>query len=266
MPDEPKTVSRPWRRFLRFSVRGMIVLVLVVGAGLGWLVRSARIQREAVAAITTAHGRVLYDWEWNNGRHTPDGRPWRPRWLVDRQGVDHFNHVTKVVFPRDATDAEMAHLGNLTLVDTLVFDPSNVSDLGLAHLDRLTSLRWLSISSASSSADTRIMRLKMLTRLQGLNLDGSDVTDAGLTHLQSFTGLELLGLSDTGITDEGLAHLKGLTNLRWLDLHGTQVTDAGLAQLKRLTELSNLFLKGTRVTDAGEKELKQALPSLKIFR
>jgi hypothetical protein len=40
MPAGP--VSRPWRRFLRFSVRALIVLVLVVGAGLGWVVRSAR--------------------------------------------------------------------------------------------------------------------------------------------------------------------------------------------------------------------------------
>jgi hypothetical protein len=54
-------VSHPWRRFLRFSVRGMIVLVLVIGAGLGWIVRNAHIQRDAVAAIKSAGGRVYYD-------------------------------------------------------------------------------------------------------------------------------------------------------------------------------------------------------------
>jgi hypothetical protein len=32
-PDD--RVSRSWRRFLRFSVRGLIVVVLVIGAGLG---------------------------------------------------------------------------------------------------------------------------------------------------------------------------------------------------------------------------------------
>jgi len=262
MPAGP--VSRPWRRYARFSVRGLIVLVLVIGVWLGWIVRSVRIQRDAVTAIEKAHGRVMYDWQWKNGRSTPRVGPWRG--LVDLLGVDYFNHVTWVVFPGEATDAEMAHLGNLARIDTLVLDPSNVSDLGLAHLDRLTSLRWLSISSSVGSTDTRIMRLKTLTRLQGLNLDRTDVTDAGLPHLKGLTGLELLGLSDTGITDSGLAHLGGLTNLHWLDLHGTQVTDAGMAHLKGLTKLSNLFLEGTQVTDAGEKELKQALPTLKIFR
>ncbi len=71
MPDQTKPVRRPWRRFLRFSVRGLIVVVLVIGAWLGWLVRSARIQREAVAAIEHARGSVSYDWEWANGKSIP---------------------------------------------------------------------------------------------------------------------------------------------------------------------------------------------------
>jgi hypothetical protein len=36
---------------LRFSVRGLIVLVIVAGAALGWIVRQAHIQGDAVAAI-----------------------------------------------------------------------------------------------------------------------------------------------------------------------------------------------------------------------
>ncbi len=57
MTDQARSTTRPWRTFLRFSVRGMIVLVLVIGAGLGWVVRvvrTAQIQREAVAENTRA--------------------------------------------------------------------------------------------------------------------------------------------------------------------------------------------------------------------
>ena len=36
---------------LLFSLRGLAVIVLMVGCWLGWIVRSARIQREAVAMI-----------------------------------------------------------------------------------------------------------------------------------------------------------------------------------------------------------------------
>jgi hypothetical protein len=38
-------VSPSWKRFLRFGVRGLFVFVLVIGAGLRWIVHQARIQR-----------------------------------------------------------------------------------------------------------------------------------------------------------------------------------------------------------------------------
>ena len=56
MPSGP--VSRRWRRYLRFSVRGLIVGRAGDRCGLGWLVRTAQIQREAVAAIKNAGGGV----------------------------------------------------------------------------------------------------------------------------------------------------------------------------------------------------------------
>jgi hypothetical protein len=78
------TVPRPWRKFLRFSVRGLIVIVLVIGGWLGWIVRSARIQHEAVAAIGKVGGFALYD-DWHsddNGRWT-SSKPWPPKWLAN---------------------------------------------------------------------------------------------------------------------------------------------------------------------------------------
>jgi hypothetical protein len=57
-------ISTPWRSFLRFSLRGLIVFVIGVGAGLGWIVRQAHVQRDAVAAIEEVDGSVRYDWEF----------------------------------------------------------------------------------------------------------------------------------------------------------------------------------------------------------
>ena len=34
--------SQPWRRFIRFSLRGLIVFVLVIGIAIGWLVSERR--------------------------------------------------------------------------------------------------------------------------------------------------------------------------------------------------------------------------------
>src|SRR4051812_18842713 len=88
--------GRPWRRYVRFSVRGLVIAVLVIGGWLGWIAHRARVQREAVAAIKRAGGHVYYDWERNDGKPVPNGKPRWPRWLVDRLGIDYFGDVDTV--------------------------------------------------------------------------------------------------------------------------------------------------------------------------
>jgi len=201
-------VSRPWRRYLRFSLRGLIVVVFVIGVWLGWIVRQARVQRDAVAAITAAGGSVNYDWEWSNGKSSPGAKPWAPTWLTDLIGVDFFGHVTGVFFYSSApTDEAIVRVGRLTRLELLGLGPF-ASDKGLGHWKGLTNLSFLDLSS-------------------------TQVTDAGLAHLKGLTNLSFLILDSTQVTDAGLAHLKGLTNLSVLSLHGTRVTDAGLKELKR---------------------------------
>jgi hypothetical protein len=84
---------------VRFSVRRLIVLVLVIGGGLGWIVRCARDQFAAVKAIEAAGGNVSYRWEWKDGRSVPDGAPWWPKWLSDRIGVEYLTAVARVEIP-----------------------------------------------------------------------------------------------------------------------------------------------------------------------
>ena len=57
MPAGP--VSRPWRRYVWFGVRGLIVLVLLLCFWLVWNFHLAGIQREAVLAIEKDGGTVL---------------------------------------------------------------------------------------------------------------------------------------------------------------------------------------------------------------
>ncbi len=269
MPDQALSKSR--RRWLRTSVRGLIVLVLVIGAGLGWIVRSAKIQREAVAAITTAGGWVKYDWEWSNRKSISGGKPWAPRWLVDLVGVDYFGHVTAVGLP-GAPVATIAQVGHLTRLQNFAIYSSsnpyaepNLNDAGLAELKGMSDLALLGLGFTHVT-DAGLTHLKALTSLASLDLGFTQVSDAGLAHLKELKNLTGLNLIRTRVTDAGLAHLKGLNNLSSLRLTHTQITDAGLAHLMSLTKLSVLDLSGTHVTDAGVEQLKQALPNLKITR
>jgi Leucine-rich repeat (LRR) protein len=290
MSSPSDRVSRPWRRFLRFSVRGLILTVTVLGAGLGWIVRQAHIQRDAVAAIQEAGGSVTYDWEFDNGKYLPGGKPWAPSWLVDLIGVDFFDRVTLVNLsqaprPPDSvlaevgrlnqleilelagnasvTDAGLVHLKGLTNLSGLGLNNTQITDAGLVHMKGLTKLSYLGLNGTQVT-DAGLVRLKGLTNLSILGLNGSQVTDAGMVHLKGLTNVSHLGLSGTQFTDAGLVHLKGLTHLSELGLNNTRVTDAGLVHLKGLTHLSVLWLNSTQVTDAGMNELKRTLPGLSI--
>ena len=94
---EQSTPRRPWWGRLHLSVRSLMVSILIVGGGLGWFIRRATIQRDAVRAISAAGGSVRYDFEQTATIFAPS-KPPAPKWLVDFMGVDFFASVTSVSF------------------------------------------------------------------------------------------------------------------------------------------------------------------------
>jgi internalin A len=205
--DTPK--KHRWRNRLRISVGSFLALVLVIGGWLGLIVRSGRIQRDAVAAIRRAGGEVWYEWEYQDGRYyTLEFHcPW-PKWLVDHVGVDYLGNVIRVDFRGRGSDADLAHVGNLGRLEELLLIDSSVTDSGLAHLRRST-------------------------RLKSLFLAGTRISDSGLAHLKGLTRLEVLSLMDTAVTDAGLAHLNGLSALEQLLASDAQFTDSGVRELRK---------------------------------
>jgi hypothetical protein len=222
-------------------MRGLMVVVLTIGCGSGWIVRIVRIQRDAVAAIERTGGTVIYDWRVGNGTFGPRSSRWCAKWLVDLVGVDWFGHPVEIHLLPRSSNTGLVHLKHLSEVERLVLDGPFVTDTELTHLTRLSSLVELTLRCPH-------------------------VTDAGLAHLKRLTNLAYLDLRSTRVTDAGLARLSGLTNVTTLYICNTKVTDAGLAHLKGLTRLLDLDLRGTQVTEAGFRELKKSLPGFWIYR
>jgi internalin A len=183
---QPESASHRRRSFLRFRVRGLLLLILAIGCGLGWIahvVRTGQTQRSAVAAIYQAGGWVLYDTDWDEGQATTSWKPRWPRSLVDRLGVDYFGNVVFINLHDRGTDAVMAQVGLFTHLKQLHRPGLAVTDAGLAHLRRLNELELLSLNS-------------------------TQVTDAGLAHLKGLKGLKWLRVVGTRITDAGLRALQ----------------------------------------------------------
>jgi hypothetical protein len=240
MSEMPQRVLRRswWRRF-RFGVRALMIFVLIIGAGIGWVVRRAQVQRDAVAAIQRAGGTIRYDFQLQGLFPNPSGKPRAPRWLVERLGVDYFANVVYVALPK-ASDAELAHIGKLARLEWLFLGGSTVTDKGWTSLDELPNLQVLSLAGASIG-DAGMVHVRGLLRLKSLTLHSTKVSDAGLANVRRLVRLEKLNLANTKITDAGLVHLMGLT------------------KLQRLYVRSNLIVRGSSL-DA----LRKAIPKLEI--
>ena len=292
-PAEP--VPGPWRRYLRFSMRGMIVLVLVIGGSLGWIVRNAKTQRDAVAAIIKVRGQAFYEIN-----PTDEVFAWKKllafrRLVGEYIGIDFVFHVMSVnidVTPEkndaarqqalarvgdlarlktlnlcglSVTDRHLGRVAGLRHLEVLMLQNTGISDAGLTHVRALTSLQEICITNAGIG-DDGLNHLTGLTKLKYLTYIGTRLTDLGMKHLKHLGSLQTLHLDSVHLSDAGLKHLTGLSNLKTLSLRAAGVTDAGLVHLKSLNNLSSLDLLGTRVSDTGVKELKQFLPSLKVTR
>jgi len=171
------------RRWFQFSLRTLLVFMLVCGAGLGWLawkMQRATRQRETVEAIVDVGGRVFYDYQLDEGGAViPGAQPTAPLLLRKSLGGDFFCNVTIVhLGGKRVTD-----LKGLIDLQELYLDDAQVTDAGLVHL-------------------------KGLANLEELRLDDTNVTDAGLEHLEGLTSLKGLYLYETKVTDDGVKKLQ----------------------------------------------------------
>ncbi len=273
----------PRRRWFRVSLRGLMVLVLVVGGGLGWKLHRVRTERAAVAVIRAAGGSILYDYEFPLDpeimtRVQTVREPAAPRWLRRWLGDDCFRSVAFVRM-NQPTDATLAAVGELDgLIDLNLFNvQEGVRDwsvLGRARHVKAIKLQGWGVDAAA------IRGLGTLPNLRSLTLDAQLVKDEDVRPIAGFRALRKLAFCDNPrLSDAGVARLLevGLTNLesfewtdarvmlpqtvhaltqyhlnlRALSLQASPVRDDDLPAIGTLTRLRTLNLNKTWVTDTG---------------
>jgi hypothetical protein len=256
-PVSPTQAIKPRRRWFQYSLRSLIVLMLLASIGMTWLVAIKKLadrQGASVKAFQKDGGTVFYDYEVDSsGAAIPSAQPPGPSWLRKLLGDDFFRTVigVGVKTPRDMElvgdfgelrlvsayhvplrDTDLKSLRELHQLKTLVLDNTNVSDAVLENIKGLSLLEQLALG-ATGVTDARLEKLSGLTRLQGLDLYECKITDAGLICLLKFSRLQILTLHHTKITDAGLKQLKGLKSLTLLGIEGTHVSAGAVAEFKQ---------------------------------
>ncbi len=157
--------------------------------------------------------------------------------VVDEAETPEGPTVSVVFTARPFGDDDLHCLRGRRGFQRLLLDSTHVTGAGLADLEGMNELRWLS-------------------------LPGCPVTDDGLKNLPPLPSLEILILDRTRVTDAGLVYVGKQTSLQHLHLSETAVSDAGLEHLRGLKQLAELRATRSRVTEGGIHALQAALPKL----
>ena len=136
------TATKSKCRLLRFSLRTLLVCMLIVCVTLGtlgWKVQRAKKQRAAVAWVQKLGGEVIYNYVKGEAKSVQPG----PKWLRELLGVDFFDEVVYVVIQNEQLSdvtplAGLPSLTRLNLKDTQVKDVTPLARLmSLTHLNLL---------------------------------------------------------------------------------------------------------------------------------
>ena len=262
-----QAILKTWRRWLRLSVRSLMVVILIIGCGIGWIIHRARAQRTAVSAVKKAGGVAIYACEYKSGSSPLVAlSSWRSM-IADSIGIDFVDHVVLVQIQDAGLETSrqkaLARLVDFQAVEYLNLVGSSVTNDVLAQFQGMNRLRVIMLQNTRVT-DAGLVRLKGLTSLEEVYLTNCDITDAGLGELKALTRLASLSLINTRITDAGLHQVIALPALKELSLDHSNVTDAAVPTLKRLGSLKKLSLAGTKISTSGVEELEKALPNTSI--
>jgi hypothetical protein len=123
--DHPAPTAKPNRRWLKYSMRVLLVFVLLVSIPGGWVaveMRQTRREREAAAAISKLGG-ILY---W--------AEPSMPRWFRSLLG-DDFSYVFLVNLSNsNVNDAGLESLKGFSKLHELDLEGTKVTDEGIKKL------------------------------------------------------------------------------------------------------------------------------------
>lgn len=240
------------RRWLRFSLRGLLVLILLLALPLGWLAQQIRrSQRETsfAAQVREAGGEARFDYNAAGPTYSPS--PPKGHWLLRAAfGKNLFSYLCLVDLSQVADPNPFADgLGRMSQVDTLILPAGPLSDELIDGVAALPNL-WSLTLDGSAVTPEEIRRLIASKSIGALQLGGAAAADEILEELRHDDHLPQLTILSGPTTDRGMQAISEIDSLYFLDIQQTPaVTDEGFPYLAKPPNLTVLRIEGTQITE-----------------
>jgi hypothetical protein len=202
---------KPSKRWLRFSIRSLIVWLLFSGIAFSafhYRLRDAERQSATVARLRGFGGCVRYE-NHHAVVSAPPEANFVTAWLTKQLGLDFFHDVETICISGrgEISDDDFGSICQLRNIRSVRLGKTVVTDDGLHSISRLGELRSFRISSPYIT-DQGMDHLCQLHQLEWLTLVDIDLTDAGLAKLASLRNLEYLGVKQSKVSQQGVARLR----------------------------------------------------------
>ena len=265
------------RRWFRFSLRMLLVVITVLCVWLGFTVNAARRQKAALTAIQCVGGQFAFDYQHLTPRGRIDEAAFDPKatapgpaWLREWIGDDYFRTPLAVYFENalltESDLAQLANLPKLRLVDirnTKIVPEGSVNraatgpaksvnvDPFAANPIDAGQQQPLQAANARPIRDNDLAVLAELKDLRQFSIIDADISGAGLQYLVNLTHLESLCLANSNVQDEGMEFIGKLASLEELARCGARISDGAMRPLQNLMKLKYLNLVDVNITDAA---------------
>ncbi|WP_186767542.1 leucine-rich repeat domain-containing protein [Blastopirellula retiformator] len=255
------------RRWLRFSLRGMLVLVFALAIPLAWLGALINVSQRETAfamAVGKAGGQARFDYNAYAASciSTEPKGPWLMRAVF---GDNIFSRISSVDLSGVRDTSTIARgLGQLTQLDTLSLPAGPQGDQLIDSVAQLPHLYQLTLD-CSEITPQQMRRLLSCESLLYLELRGAAAADEVLAELPHAVQMARVTIVSGPTTDQGMKSLSEIKTIRFLQIvEAPSITNRGFRQLTNAPALGMVTIHGTQITEECVCEFKQ-MPKLETL-
>jgi hypothetical protein len=182
-PEATKAATRKGR-WLRFSLRSLLILMLLFAIPCGWVakrMREKRLEHEAIAEMAEHGGHLL---EYYVG--SPPTKSSFIVWLEGWLGEGFFTTMTKLSLDGPMTDGGFEQVANCRSLKEIWVNNAELTANGLLPLKDLHELELIDLDNCSKTA-TDLEFLDGMPRLNYLGLAWFYPTEAGWERIKSLS-------------------------------------------------------------------------------